>query len=156
MTQCGSCGRERLDMTLAESLRLLNSSLSSFRVCRRLRFGGLVTLSGSPRRRWERRRDTEKVGDHGYPDTSHHCYYFSPPWRRGLVRSGTLVLGSAWDENIKGSTIMALTKHPSVEQHHAAAGHHAAAAHHHLEAAHEQGQGKIGRASCRERVFRVV
>ena len=32
LTQCGSRGRERLDVTLAESHRLLNSSLSSFRV----------------------------------------------------------------------------------------------------------------------------
>src|SRR6202022_1986473 len=36
---------------------------------------------------------TERVGHHGYPDTSHHYYSCSPPWRRRLVRPGTLVLG---------------------------------------------------------------
>jgi len=35
---------------------------------------------------------TERVGHHGYPDTSHHYYSCSPPWRRRLVRPGTLVL----------------------------------------------------------------
>ena len=37
---------------------------------------------------------TERVGRHGYPDTSHHYCSCSPPWRRRLVRPGTLVLGS--------------------------------------------------------------
>src|ERR1700730_14579245 len=36
---------------------------------------------------------TERVGHHGYPDTSHHYCSCSPPWRRRLVRPGTLVLG---------------------------------------------------------------
>ena len=36
---------------------------------------------------------TERVGHHGYPDTSHHYCSCSSPWRSRLVRPGTLVLG---------------------------------------------------------------
>jgi hypothetical protein len=36
---------------------------------------------------------TERVGHHGYPDTSHHYCSCCPPWRRRLVRPRTLVLG---------------------------------------------------------------
>jgi len=35
----------------------------------------------------------KRVGHHGYPDTSHHYCSCCPPWRRRLVRPGTLVLG---------------------------------------------------------------
>ena len=47
------------------------------------------------RRTRKLRRDTERVGDHGYPDASHHPYSCSAPWRGRVVRSGTLVLGDA-------------------------------------------------------------
>jgi hypothetical protein len=45
---------------------------------------------------------TERVGHHGYPDTSHHYRSCSPPWRRRLVRPGTLVLGrqAGWPSRI--------------------------------------------------------
>ena len=51
------------------------------------RAGGTVVLHLKSHR-------TERVGHHGYPDTSHHYCSCSSPWRRRLVRPGTLVLGA--------------------------------------------------------------
>jgi len=54
-----------------------------------------ANTNDTPRRARKLRGDTERVGDHGYPDASHHPYSCSAPWRGRVVRSGTLVLGDA-------------------------------------------------------------